>query len=101
MASKTNSETNHVISTGAAPSPTKTRPRRTATATRSKHSLPAAPETETTATVSNISETSVEPPREEIARLAYLLWLDRGCQHGSAEEDWLRAEQQLRRQSIG
>lgn len=100
MASKTNSDSNRVISTGAASSPSKMRPRRTATPARSPRSV-AAPETESEATVSNISETSFEPARDEIARLAYLFWLERGSQHGSAEEDWLRAEHQLRRQSVG
>jgi hypothetical protein len=33
---------------------------------------------------------------QEIARLAYSYWEARGCQEGSAEEDWLRAEQELR-----
>ena len=33
---------------------------------------------------------------EEIARLAYSYWEARGCQDGSAEEDWFRAEQELR-----
>lgn len=33
---------------------------------------------------------------EEIARLAYLYWEERGCQGGSAEDDWFRAEQQYR-----
>ena len=32
---------------------------------------------------------------EDIARLAYSLWEARGCQCGSPEEDWLRAEQEL------
>jgi len=36
------------------------------------------------------------PDREEIARLAYLHWLDRGCQIGSPEEDWSRDEQDLK-----
>ncbi|MBZ5576886.1 MAG: DUF2934 domain-containing protein [Acidobacteriia bacterium] len=31
----------------------------------------------------------------EIARLAYSYWEARGCQGGSAEEDWLRAENEL------
>ncbi|MCC7175443.1 MAG: DUF2934 domain-containing protein [Bryobacterales bacterium] len=35
-----------------------------------------------------------EPGR--IARLAYSYWEARGGQGGSAEEDWLRAEQELR-----
>jgi hypothetical protein len=31
-----------------------------------------------------------------IARLAYLHWLDRGCPIGSPEEDWSWAEQDLK-----
>jgi hypothetical protein len=37
-----------------------------------------------------------ELSHEEIARVAYGFWEARGCQGGSPEEDWLRAEQQLR-----
>jgi hypothetical protein len=33
---------------------------------------------------------------EEIARLAYAYWEARGGHPGSAEDDWLRAERQLR-----
>jgi Protein of unknown function (DUF2934) len=102
---KTNTETNQVISAGAASSPSKMRPRRTATTARSKRSATAAEKpvspaadlkTETSITVSNISVSSAEPSRDEVARLAYLYWLDRGCQNGFADEDWFRAEQQLR-----
>jgi Protein of unknown function (DUF2934) len=32
---------------------------------------------------------------DEIARLAHSYWIARGYQHGSAEEDWLRAEREL------
>jgi len=34
--------------------------------------------------------------REAIARLAYSYWAARGYTGGSAEEDWLRAENDLR-----
>ena len=34
---------------------------------------------------------------EEIARLAYHYWQARGCPGGSPEEDWFRAEHDLRR----
>jgi hypothetical protein len=34
--------------------------------------------------------------RDEIAALAYQLWQARGCPYGSPEEDWLRAESELR-----
>lgn len=39
---------------------------------------------------------AVSPDREKIARLAYLYWLGRGCPIGSPEEDWSRAEQELK-----
>jgi hypothetical protein len=35
------------------------------------------------------------PAQEEIAKLAFLYWEARGCQGGSPEEDWLRAEREL------
>jgi hypothetical protein len=40
--------------------------------------------------------TVYEPSHDEIAILAFLYWESRGGQGGSAEEDWLRAEQELR-----
>lgn len=40
------------------------------------------------------------PTREEVAALAYQLWIERGSPHGSHEEDWHRAEAQLRSQSM-
>jgi hypothetical protein len=36
-----------------------------------------------------------KPTHEDIAVLAYALWLERGCPEGSPEEDWLKAEQEL------
>jgi len=36
------------------------------------------------------------PSQDEIASLAYLYWEARGYQGGSPEEDWLRAERELR-----
>ena len=35
------------------------------------------------------------PPREEVERLARSYWAARGFQDGYAEQDWLRAEQEL------
>lgn len=37
-----------------------------------------------------------DPTFDEIAQLAYSYWEARGYQGGSSEEDWLRAEQELR-----
>ncbi|HEY8207814.1 MAG TPA: DUF2934 domain-containing protein [Myxococcaceae bacterium] len=36
------------------------------------------------------------PSHEEISRRAYELWAKRGGMGGNAQEDWLRAEQELR-----
>ena len=35
------------------------------------------------------------PSREEIEQLARAYWAQRGYQDGYAEQDWLRAEQEL------
>jgi hypothetical protein len=35
------------------------------------------------------------PSHDEIAQLARKYWADRGWQDGQAEQDWLRAEQEL------
>jgi hypothetical protein len=36
-----------------------------------------------------------KPSREEVERLAKSYWAARGCKDGFAEQDWLRAEQEL------
>jgi len=36
------------------------------------------------------------PSREQIARLAEKYWAERGWPEGSPEQDWLRAEQELK-----
>jgi hypothetical protein len=36
------------------------------------------------------------PEPEEIARLAYTYWEERGCPDGSSDDDWYRAEEELR-----
>ena len=50
------------------------------------------------ATLNKVTVASGNVPiaTEIIAALAYSFWEARGCQGGSAEEDWLLAEQQLR-----
>ena len=42
-----------------------------------------------------VAAPAVALSREAIAALAYSYWEARGYQGGSAEEDWLRAEQEL------
>lgn len=38
----------------------------------------------------------MQPEHRSIGELAYRIWQDRGCPEGSAEQDWLDAEKQLR-----
>jgi hypothetical protein len=37
---------------------------------------------------------------EDIARLAFALWEDRGCPQGSPNDDWFQAERELRSNPI-
>ncbi len=47
--------------------------------------------------VSSLQPDAVEnAPENEIAALAYHLWQDRGCPIGSPEDDWFKAESELR-----
>lgn len=42
----------------------------------------------------------IDLDREEVARLAYSYWEARGYQGGSPVDDWTRAENELREQSL-
>ena len=42
-----------------------------------------------------------EPSREEIARRAYELYLQRGGEQGKDVEDWVRAEKELSDEPVG
>jgi len=83
MTNKRVSEKEIVLST---PAPARHKP---ASAKRVKRAMPAAAEEVAAPTA------RVTPSPEQIAVLAYLYWEARGCQGGSPEEDWLRAEQEL------
>ncbi len=39
---------------------------------------------------------SATPSREQIAQLAHRFWRERGGHHGGHEQDWFRAERELR-----
>ena len=106
MTQKRTTENDLVVSrSAAAPA------RRKAARPRSKHSATpaeapvnsASAEPAPTLSETSLSVTTVqpavaiaEPAQEDIARLAYSYWEGRGCQGGSAEEDWLRAEVAIR-----
>jgi hypothetical protein len=75
--------------------------RKSASRTRVKRSAEAeTPVANITGTVAEVVETAADPLSapgyHEIAQLAYSFWVARGCQGGSPEEDWRRAEEQLR-----
>jgi Protein of unknown function (DUF2934) len=64
-----------------------------------KHRNSAVAERAETATVPSSNPPATEsysPSFDEIAQLAYSYWESRGYHGGSPEEDWLRAEQELR-----
>ena len=52
---------------------------------------------ETGATGKSVKDAAVVDRSEvETARVAYQLWLARGCPNGSDQEDWFRAEEILK-----
>ena len=71
--------------------PTKTPAASTGTAKKRK---PAAKKTEIMETAQPTQ--TMEPTQEQIARLAEKYWAERGWPIGSPEQDWLRAERDLK-----
>lgn len=55
-----------------------------------------APPAEIVPASSEFTDSFIEPSYDQIALLAHALWRERGCEHGCAEEDWLRAEEKLK-----
>jgi len=105
MPQKRTKEKDIVVSSGAT-APARARRKPSSTASRSKNTAPVAQEAapaEATAVleITTIDQVS-EPTHEEIALLAYAIAEARGFHGGSPEEDWLRAEQELRsRATVG
>jgi hypothetical protein len=97
MASKRTIGSDPVASTGSAPARAKnkgTRTHRSATAAEtSEQALAASPVAEPPLPAES---PVMQPALEEIAQLAYSYWEARGYQGGSPEEDWLRAEEEMR-----
>jgi hypothetical protein len=92
MPRKTSSENDLIISTGGAA------PRRhTVASPRAKRTTKAAEGSPSADAITPAElQVSFEPTQEDIAALAFSYWEARGCQGGSPEEDWLRAEEHLR-----
>lgn len=105
MARKRN-EVRSIISTdrGAAAAPATRRTTRPSSVQHSPSApVPEAASSHNTAIDSVVNDAHSHKPnqpvsaQDEIARLAYSFWEERGGQGGSAEQDWLRAEQEFQR----
>lgn len=98
MPKKRTAENEIVVPANAAPLRRKSAPR---TRTNRSAEPVQTPVTNTIDEVAEVAEiasadTFSAPTYQEIAQLAYSFWEGRGHQGGSAEEDWRRAEAQLR-----
>ena len=75
-------------------------PKATAAAVKPAVSKVAQPRAKATVSTHKTRTTSTAAPTEitthQIADLAYFMWLDRGCPAGTPEEDWHKAESELR-----
>jgi len=61
--------------------------------------VPEAATTRSTASMLRLVDTVATRPHlktEDLATRAYFYWLERGCPAGSPEQDWFRAEEELR-----
>ena len=75
-----------------------------ATASRAKKSASAAPDAasqklhavQAKSKAAVTDQSHAEPSPEQIARLAHRFWRERGGHHGAHEQDWFRAERELR-----
>jgi len=96
MTRKRTSENDLVVSAGAASTPSR---RKSAVRARAKHTPPSGDmsvETSEETPSTSADDSRNAPSHEEIAQLAYRYWEARGRQDGSSDEDWLRAERELR-----
>lgn len=105
MSKKRNTASEPLVTGGVAPA----RTRKHAPAKRNADPVvESSPSPDTLASAAKLAdETSTKsvgtetPGFRDIARLAYSYWEARGYQGGSPDEDWLRAEQELRGQLAG
>ena len=76
--------------------PAKPRSKAAKTAPITEMKVPAKPRAAAKPTLVAEKAAVPTPTRDQIALLAHRFWAERGYRHGSAEQDWFRAEQQLR-----
>ena len=91
MATKRSTSSESVVSSGAAPARAKS------TVTRTHRNSAVTERSESALAPSSVAASlGAHPTFDEIAQRAYSYWESRGYEGGSSEEDWLRAEQELR-----
>jgi len=103
MKRKLKSENDLVVSGAGAAAPVRRKAAARPRAQRAAEAAIQAPaaEPENVAPQADAAASSVyTPSNAEIAALAYSYWEARGCQGGSPEEDWTRAEQELVSRSV-
>lgn len=102
MARKRNTESESRVPAAATPSREKRKTSRTTHAAKSSVETvvesPAAPLENIVPVAATVAELAFT--KDDIAFLAYSYWEARGYQGGSPEEDWLRAEGELRSKSL-
>ena len=80
----------------AEPKPRRKTPAQRTTRSRAKSAPPVELSADREAAEMPVAPLIAGPSREAIAELAYLYWQARGGRDGSADDDWLRAERELR-----
>ena len=97
MARKSVSE-KQVVTSSAAAAPARRKSASSKRVSRPAAEVSNAPEFEPEVVTVAVAAAAVTPAgsfQDAVARLAYSYWEARGCQGGSPEADWLRAEQEL------
>ena len=97
MARKSVSE-KQVVTSGAAAAPARRKSASSKRVSRPAVEVSNAPESEPEVVAVAVVAATVAPAesfQDAVARLAYKYWEARGCQGGSPEADWLRAERKL------
>ena len=109
MAKRSNVEKEVSVSSTSGVTPSRRTPARARSKRAAAPAEPPAPAIQSPA--ANVSDTAeiaakqnplrvAAPSHQEIAQLAYSYWEQRGYTGGSSEEDWLRAERELRSSGI-
>ncbi|MGO9094163.1 MAG: DUF2934 domain-containing protein [Bryobacteraceae bacterium] len=96
MARKTSQSRSYLSTEGAGVAPARTERKRTARVETGVTAIAEAPEACAPKSAEFQTEFNISE-QEEIERLAYSYYEARGGQEGSSEDDWFRAEQEVRR----